>query len=296
MFHNHQKLSWIRHHSMLPSSYHHAPFSTDWVCPAVYLLLLFLQISFTDQSKEGEEKLHTLETPHTRHPQSCCHDVESCDRCPHRHPPLSHPGYEGSSAHCWVESANCVPDPSPPSVWAETHWTSAVVAALLHLCADCLISYWNNTLFLFYQMVRIKACGFTHSLFLQVVSHLLVFMLCQLLITILIVFGKDGLNLCICVTLSDQIKRQYTLKTGCMSVIFNKLRNTTLRDFSRIGDFPHPFRSWRSSSKFSFPPAWRKPSEMSSTAVFFSLSFIKALLQLWGKKTREIFQITFTAI
>lgn len=184
--------------------------------------------------RKEKKKLHTLETPHTRHPQSCCHDVESCDHCPHRRPPLSHPGYEGSSAHCWVESVNCVPDPSPPSVWAETHWTSAVVAALLHLCADCLISYWNNTLFLFYQMVKIKAWDFTHSLFLQVISHLLVFMLCQLLITILIVFGKDGLNLCICVTLSDEIKRQYTLKTGCMSVIFNKLSTTTLRDFSRI--------------------------------------------------------------
>lgn len=48
--------------------------------------------------------------------------------------------------------------------------------------------------------------------------------------------------------------------------------------------FLYPFRSWRSSSKFNLPPACRRVSVMSSTAVFFSLSFIKALLHPWERE------------
>lgn len=47
----------------------------------------------------------------------------------------------------------------------------------------------------------------THSLFLQVVSHLLVFVLRQLLVSIVIVLGKDGLNLCVCVALPETRKK-----------------------------------------------------------------------------------------
>lgn len=74
-------------------------------------------------------KAPTLETLHRRPPLSCCRDDESCGRYPHRRLPPSRPGYEGSSAHCWVWSANYVPDPSPPSIRAERHWTSAGVVA-----------------------------------------------------------------------------------------------------------------------------------------------------------------------
>ena len=51
----------------------------------------------------------------------------------------------------------------------------------------------------------------THSLFLQVVPHLLVLVLRQLLLAIVIVLGKYGLNLCVCVALSEQRKKQPTL-------------------------------------------------------------------------------------
>lgn len=55
--------------------------------------------------------------------------------------------------------------------------------------------------------------------------------------------------------------------------------------------FFYPFRSCRSSSKFNFPPAWRTQSVMSSTAVFFSLSFIKALLHPWKNQRGPISHI-----
>lgn len=42
----------------------------------------------------------------------------------------------------------------------------------------------------------------THSLLLQVVSHLLVLVLRQLRIAVLIVLRKDGLNLGVCVALT----------------------------------------------------------------------------------------------
>lgn len=43
----------------------------------------------------------------------------------------------------------------------------------------------------------------SHSLFLQVVSHLLVFVFRQLLVAIVVVLSKDGLNLCIRVALPE---------------------------------------------------------------------------------------------
>lgn len=64
----------------------------------------------------------------------------------------------------------------------------------------------------------------THSLFLQVVSHLLVLMLRQLLIAIVIILGKDGLNLCICVAFPEQRKKTtHTQET----LIFTKPNTNT---------------------------------------------------------------------
>lgn len=51
----------------------------------------------------------------------------------------------------------------------------------------------------------------TNSLFLQVLSHLLVFVFCQLLIPILVILSKDSLNLCIRVALPER-KRTTTLR------------------------------------------------------------------------------------
>ena len=64
----------------------------------------------------------------------------------------------------------------------------------------------------------------THSLFLQVVSHLLVFVLRQLLVAIVIVLGKDGLNLCICVALSAPKKK--SKHTQDMLIFTKPNRNT----------------------------------------------------------------------
>ena len=50
--------------------------------------------------------------------------------------------------------------------------------------------------------VCVCVCVSTHSLCLQVVPHLLVFVLSQLLVPTVVIFGKDGLNLLICVALS----------------------------------------------------------------------------------------------
>lgn len=47
----------------------------------------------------------------------------------------------------------------------------------------------------------------THPLLFQVISHLLVFMLSQLLVSILVVLCEDCLNLCISMALPEMIKR-----------------------------------------------------------------------------------------
>lgn len=134
------------------------------------------------------KELRTLETPHTRRLRSCCLDGGSCGRCPRRRPPLSRPGCEGSSAHCWVWSANCVPDPSPPSIRSRD---------TLNICKRLV---WSGSIS--------GAAAVTHSLFLQVVSHLLVLVLRQLLVSVLIVLGKDGLDLSVRVALSGQTERE----------------------------------------------------------------------------------------
>lgn len=61
-----------------------------------------------------------------------------------------------------------------------------------------------------------RGCGrryATHSLFLQVVSHLLAFVFRQLLIAIVIVLGKDGLNLCVRVALPEQRREKQSENT-----------------------------------------------------------------------------------
>lgn len=52
------------------------------------------------------------------------------------------------------------------------------------------------------QLIAMCVCASTHSLLLQVVPHLLVFVLSQLLVPTVVILGKDGLNLLIRVALS----------------------------------------------------------------------------------------------
>lgn len=47
----------------------------------------------------------------------------------------------------------------------------------------------------------------THPLFLQVVSHLLVFTFCQFLISILVIFSEYGLNFCISVAFPESVEK-----------------------------------------------------------------------------------------
>lgn len=224
------------------------------------------------------QNLRTLEIPHRRHPLSCCHGDGNCDPSPHHHPPPSRPVYEESSVRCWVESENYVPDPSPPSIWRETHWASASVVSLYASISKHLLDKWNKLL--------------TSSLTLSLSR-------------------SSRICWCSCSVRSGSPSWSYLAKMAWISAsvwpFLSKERNKNIenqlydsnieqikhngkkfRAFSTILSFSHPLRSWRSSSKFIFPPACRKLSEMSSTAVFFSLSFIKALLQPCGKEIKEI--------
>lgn len=63
-----------------------------------------------------------------------------------------------------------------------------------------------------------------HPLLLQVISHLLVFMFCQFLVPILIVFGKYCLNLCISVALPEK-----AVKTDPLLSIFQVQKQLCLR-------------------------------------------------------------------
>ena len=52
------------------------------------------------------------------------------------------------------------------------------------------------------EEVKSRKVLIAHSLFLQVVSHLLMLMLRQLLVPVVIVLGEDGLDLRLCMPLS----------------------------------------------------------------------------------------------
>lgn len=62
------------------------------------------------------------------------------------------------------------------------------------------------------QTVESRRSSVTHSLLLQVVSHLLVFVFRQLLIAFLIVLSKDGLDLRIRVALPERKRAKALMK------------------------------------------------------------------------------------
>lgn len=73
----------------------------------------------------------------------------------------------------------------------------------------------------------------THSLFLQVVTHLLVFMFHQLLIAIVIVLSKDGLNLCIRVAFPEQRSLK---QSGNAHISKERLNENQNRAFFTLSD------------------------------------------------------------
>lgn len=89
---------------------------------------------------------------------------------------------------------------------------------------------------------------FTHSLLLQVVPHLLVLVLRQLLVTVLIVLSEDGLDLC--VRVAFPAPRAHDRKH---ITVLKPKPNQTLRLTSRLPEVRSPFQVLTELIKVELP-------------------------------------------